>query len=474
MSEAQAQKKEIRTRFAPSPTGPLHVGGARSALFNFVYSKQHKGKFILRIEDTDLERSDPVFEKDIKDGLSWLGINWDEFYRQSERLDAYEKYLKTLLERGLIFWCSHSEAELAAEKQNQILNRESPRHVCPHRDGSAGSLENGEGILRFKNDAEGDVFFEDLIRGRIAFDGRILGDFSVAKSLRTPLYNFAVVIDDREMAISHVIRGEDHISNTPKQILLQEALGFERPQYAHLPLILGSDRSKLSKRQGAFSVLEYQKLGYLSEAMINFMILLGWHTAEEKEIFTTTEILEEFSLDRVQKGGAVFDTDKLGWLNREYIKKLKDDDLAQKLENFAGDFAEKIKADSKKWLKISALARERITTLNEIGELAEIFYKEPYYPKELLFWKENTASENIVRHLKHTGEFLSNIEKWTKNDLEYKLMPYADESGRGEVLWPLRVALSGKRFSPGPFEMAEILGKEESFKRVTKAVKMLE
>ena len=485
MSGAEDLKKEIRTRFAPSPTGPLHIGGARSALFSFVYARQHGGKFILRIEDTDLERSDPVFEKDIKDGLSWLGINWDEFYRQSERTDIYEKYLKILLEKGLIFWCLHLEAELAAEKQNQILRREASRHVCAYRDGSAGNLEKGRGILRFKNNFRGEVLFDDLIRGEIGFDGGILGDFSVAKDLKTPLYNFAVVIDDYEMAISHVIRGEDHISNTPKQILLQEAMGFTRPQYAHLPLILGQDRSKLSKRHGAASVLEYQKSGHLPEAMINFMILLGWHPADEKEIFTMEEILNEFSLDRVQKGGAVFNTEKLGWFNREYIKKLKDEEIAKRLENFAADFSKEIKSNPEKWLKISALARGRLTTLNEIGELAEIFYKEPYYQKEQLFpppkkseaaqiRKENMAVENIARHLKYIQKYLLKSSKCGVGDLESKIMPYAEKEGRGDVLWPFRVALSGKRFSPGPFEMAEILGKEESLKRVIKALKTLE
>lgn len=465
-------KIKIRTRIAPSPTGPLHLGTARSALFNFIYARQNGGDFILRIEDTDLERSDPVFEKNIIDGLNWLGINWDEFYRQSERLDIYEKYLKILLESGLVFRCLHSEDELASEKQEQILKKEAFRHVCEFRDGSANKSEQKIGILRFKNDSEGEIVFDDLIRGRISFDGRILGDFSVAKNLRTPLYNFAVVVDDYEMEISHVIRGEDHISNTPKQILLQRALEFTEPFYAHLPLILGPDRSKLSKRHGATSILEYQKSGYLPEAMINFMILLGWHPADEKETFDADEILKNFSLDRVQKGGAVFGAEKLGWFNREYIKKTSNKDLAEKLEVFANGFAGEIKANPEKWIKISALARGRITTLNEIGELAEIFYKEPYYSKDLLFWKENSSAKDIVRHLEHINETLKKSSKFAKKDLEGVIMPYADKNGRGDVLWPFRTALSGLRFSPGPFEMTEILGKEESLKRITKALKL--
>ncbi len=470
--------KKIRTRIAPSPTGPMHAGTARSALFNFVFARQNGGDFILRIEDTDLERSNPVFENDIRESLEWLGLKWDEFYRQSERTDIYEKYLQKMAGSKIIFWCSHSEDELTDERKAQLSRKEVMRHVCSHRNGG-GAGDEKEGILRFKNDFSGDVVFDDAVRGKISFDARLLGDFSVAKDLRTPLYNFAVVIDDFEMAITHVIRGEDHISNTPKQILLQEALGFSRPIYAHLPLILGSDRSKLSKRHGAKSVLEYQKTGYLPEAMLNFLILLGWHplskeNGKEKEIFTMDEILKEFSLSRVQKGGAIFDTDKLNWLNRKFIRTLKPAELAEKLLPFAGgNLAEKIKENPDKWLKIAVLSQERLTSLNEIGDMAETFYQEPFYSKELLFWKENQPVANIVRHLEHIRDLLSGLSAWNKKELENEVAPYAQKEGRGETLWPLRTALSGKRHSAGPFEIAEILGKVESVKRIEKAIKML-
>ena len=463
---------KIRVRIAPSPTGPLHLGTARSAFFNFVYAKQNGGEFILRIEDTDIKRSDPIFEKDITDGLSWLGIKWDEFYRQSDRLDIYEKYLKKLLDSSFIFWCPHSEEELSAERHEQMGRKTSPAHRCDFRDGSSGP-ECGKSILRFKNDFDGDIFFDDLIRGSIAFAGKILGDFSVAKDLRTPLYNLAVVVDDYETAITHVIRGEDHISNTPKQILLQNALGFSRPKYAHLPLILGTDRSKLSKRHGAASVLEYQKSGYLPEAMINFMILLGWHSADENEILGMPEIMKNFSLDRVQKGGAVFNLDKLKWLNGEYIKKLEKEDLASRLKDFVPEFCEEIAGDPKKWLKISEVLRERLVTLGEAGEMAEYFYKEPYYSKELLSWKESQTAEDILRHLKYTKEVLEKLPDFKPKELEGVLMPYAEKEGRGEVLWPFRTALSGRRASAGPFEIAGVLGKEETIKRLQKAIEIL-
>ncbi len=473
--------KRVRTRIAPSPTGPLHIGTARSALYNFIFAKQQNGDFILRIEDTDIERSDPVFEKDIEEGLKWLGIDWDEFYRQSERTDIYEKYLKKLFEEGRIFWCPHTEEELAAERKEQMWQKEPLRHVCPARNAGDPGEASGE-ILRFKNDAVEEVILEDLIRGRISFDPALLGDFSVAKDFRTPLYNFAVVADDEEMKISHVIRGEDHISNTPKQILLQRALGFESPKYAHLPLILGADRSKLSKRHGATSLLEYRKSGYLPEAMVNFMVFLGWRepSAEapgepEKEIFSREEILEKFSLDRVHKGGAIFNLEKLGWMNKEYIKNKDVKELASELKNFCRDFSDEIDADKEKWLEIVSLIRERLTVLAEAGELVDFFYKEPFYPRDLIFWKENFHPSDIVRHLEKILALLAGVKdgEWSKKALEASIMPYADENGRGEVLWPFRIALSGKRASPGPFEIAAILGRKEAVKRLEKAIAML-
>ena len=474
--------KIVRTRIAPSPTGPLHIGTARSALFNFIFARQHKGAFVLRIEDTDLLRSDPVFEKDIQEGLKWLGIDWDEFYRQSERLDIYERYLRILFEKGSIFWCPHTEEELASERKEQMLAKEPLRHVCSARNGG-NSNEVSEEILRFKNDAGEEIIFEDIVRGRISFNPGFLGDFSVAKNFRTPLYNFAVAIDDEEMQISHVIRGEDHISNTPKQILLQKALGFESPKYAHLPLILGADRSKLSKRHGATSVLEYRKSGYLPEAMINFMVLLGWRESSEeadkgeseKEIFSQKEILKKFSLDRVHKGGAIFNLEKLAWMNKEYIKNKNVKELASELKSFCGDFLDDIEKDNEKWTKIVSLIKARMTFLSEAGNMADFFYKEPFYPKELIFWKENSRPPDIARHLEKILALLAGLKDadWSKERLEASIMPYADENGRGEVLWPFRAALSGRRASPGPFEIAAVIGRKETVKRLEKAIAIL-
>ena len=317
----------IRVRIAPSPTGPLHIGTARTALFNYLFAKKFGGHFILRIEDTDLERSDKKYEKDIFEGLAWLGIDADEGpagattnnrqpttdnnygpYRQSERLATYRPYLEKLLNEGSAFYCFHSEKELEAEKKMLMTDKKPLMHWCEFRDLSFADAKKKLGqshIIRFKTSHGQKIVFTDLIRGELSFDSDLIGDFSIAKDIDVPLYNFAVVIDDFEMKISHVIRGEDHISNTPKQLLLIEALGFNKPEYAHLPLILGTDRSKLSKRHGATSVNEYQK-DYLPEALFNFMALLGWNPGDEREIFSKEELVKEFSLEKIHKAGAIF------------------------------------------------------------------------------------------------------------------------------------------------------------------------
>ncbi|MCH7883144.1 glutamate--tRNA ligase [Patescibacteria group bacterium] len=467
-------KEKIRTRIAPAPTGPLHIGTARSALFNYIFAQKNQGEFILRIEDTDAERSDSVFEEDIKNALEWLGMGWDEFYRQSDRLDIYEEHLKRLLERGNVFWCPHSEKDLVKERIHQMKKKEPPRHVCQFRDEHLDAQPE-KGILRFKNEVANDIVFNDLIRGEVRTKGELLGDFSVAKDIRSPLYNFAVVVDDALMNISHVIRGEDLMPNTAKQILIQSALGFARPAFAHLPLILAPDRSKLSKRHGATSVLEYKKMGYLAEAMVNFMILLGWHPVGEEEIFTMKEMIEQFSLKRVQKGGAVFNIEKLSWMNRQYIKKMSLEDLSEKLRPYVYRWSSAIEKEPEKWKKIVELEKERLTTLKEIGEKALYFFEEPYYSRELLFWKQKQTPENIVRHLESLAHILSEIteKEWGRNVIEKKVTSYADREGRGEVLWPLRVSLSGREASPGPFEIADILGKSETISRVGKAIKLI-
>jgi len=465
----------IKTRIAPSPTGFLHIGTVRTALFSWIFARQNKGKFILRVEDTDLERSDSRFEKDIIDGLKWLGIDWDgEIYRQSERLDIYEKYLTRLLKEGGAFWCFHSEEELAEERAGQIKKNEVSRHFCKFRDSLPQNQKKSDfGIIRFKNNAKEDIKFNDLIRGEIAFSPETLGDFSLAKNQRAPLYNFAVVVDDFEMEISHVIRGEDHISNTPKQILIQKALDFPSPQYIHLPLILNKNRAKLSKRDGATSINDYRKEGYLPQAVFNFIALLGWHPKEDREVFSREYLLKEFSFSRAQKGGAIFDLEKLNWMNKTYLKSLAIGEAADYGLNFLPEEWQKICAKNKKfWRGIVKLEKERIVKFSELAEKVDYFFKEPVYPKEILSWKGKQIHQDIARHLIYILKLFEKMPvlAFSEKKLEKIILPYAEKEGKGDVLWPLRIALCGKKYSPGPFEIAAVLGKKEVLKRLKNAV----
>jgi len=456
------QEKKIIVRIAPSPTGLFHIGTARTALFNYLFAKKNKGKFILRIEDTDIERSKKEYEEDIINNLKWLGLKWDgNIFRQSERTEIYQKYIKKLLDSGEAFWCDHTIEELEDEKNKQIENKEAPRHICDRR----GKAKKG--IIRFRC-PDKKIFFNDLIRGKLEFNANLFGDIGIAKDEKTPLYNLAVVIDDAEMEISHVIRGEDHISNTPKQILLQEALGFKIPKFAHLPLILGPDKSKLSKRYGAVSVNQYREEGYLPEAINNFMVLLGWNSGAEKEIFSLEELIKEFSLERVHKGGAVFNIERLNWINSQYIRKMNLEELTRKCLPYFD------KKDDFEYLKkIVALERDRIKKISEIGDLTKFFFADKLnYEKELLFWK-NTSSDEIKNNLKLLKENLEKMDKFDQKSLEDVIMPIAEEKGKGGLLWPLRVALSGQKASPSPFEIMDVLGKEKTLKRINQAIEKI-
>jgi len=482
------KKEKIRTRFAPSPTGPFHVGGVRTALFNFLFAKKFGGKFILRIEDTDLERSKPEYEKEIVEGLKWLNIHWDEDpYRQSGRLDIYAKYLKELLNNGDAFYCFHSKEFL--EKEAGLA------HHCEFKklplEDLGKRLKKESAIIRFKTPPDLEIAFIDLIRGEIRFNSDTLGgDFSLAKAESPdkflPLYNFAVVIDDFEMNITHVIRGEDHISNTPKQILIQQALKLPMPKYAHLPLILGSDKSKLSKRHGAVSVDEYREMGYLPQALVNFIAFLGWNPGTDKEIFSLEELIREFDLNKVQKSGAIFNVEKLDWLNGCYLRQLSLDELTKRAVPFLerdglidSDFSAKGGPFSG-WeylKKILALEQPRLKKLGEIGERVSYFFKIPEYKPELLVWRD-MLFKDVFASLKvslNTIFQISDIDFNQKN-LEKILLKEAERAknkDKGRLLWPLRAALTGLEASPGPFEILEILGKKESIKRIEAAIKKL-
>jgi len=424
-----SQISQVVTRFAPSPTGVLHIGGARTALFNYLFTRQNKGKFILRIEDTDTERSKPEYEEDIIAGLKWLGLEWDEFFKQGERKEIYKKYLKKILEENKAYF-----------------------------EGKA---------IRFKNPKK-KVIFSDLVRGKIEFDTTELGDFVIAKDEETPLFHFAGAVDDFEMGVTHIIRGEDHISNTPRQILIQEALGFSRPAYSHLPLILGSDRTKLSKRHGAVSLNEYRRDGYLAEAIINFLTFLGWNPGDEREIFSKEELIKEFSLKRIQKGGAIFNVEKLDWFNSQYIRKMDIDGLAE----LCAPYLVRVTRNEErgKIKKIIGIQQERINKLSEAGEGIDFFFKEPEYPESILIWKNSDKNKTVI-YLEQLVKILCDIEDngFTKDNIKNTVWDYTEKEGRGNVLWSFRVALTGLEKSPDPFIVAEILGKSETLKRLENA-----
>ncbi|MDP4007373.1 MAG: glutamate--tRNA ligase [bacterium] len=511
----------VRTRFAPSPTGPLHMGNARTALFSYLFAKKERGDFVVRVEDTDKERSSPEWEKDVLENLELLGLNWDEGpsttedrgsfgpYRQSQRTEIYKEYLEKLLAEKKAYWCFCLEDELEAQRQDQTSRGETPRYSGRCRTLSAAEQEQNKkagksAIIRFIIEPK-KVVFKDLIRGEISFDTSLSGDIVIAKDMETPLYNFTVVVDDELMRITHVIRGEDHISNTPKQLLMKEALGFKQEiKYAHLPLILGEDKTKLSKRHGDNSVTRFKKEGYLPEAIVNFLALLGWNPGDSREIFSLQGLVKEFSLDRVQKGNAIFNIQRLDWINGFYLRQKDKKVLARLTIPFlveAGLLEANGNGEQKKFsLKIQksypytvketgegisleflgsvvTLYQERLKKLSELAELADFFFKkELSYEKELLSWKGMTEQE-VKESLGTTKELLSELKEgdWTKENLEEMLMEKAEAIGdRGKLLWPLRVALTGKKASAGPFEVAAVLGKEKTLSRIEEAILKLQ
>ncbi|MDO8620108.1 MAG: glutamate--tRNA ligase [bacterium] len=461
----------VITRFPPSPTGKLQLGNARTALFNYLFAKHHGGSFLFRLEDTDRERSKKEFETDIVESLEWLGLTHDpvtsqnasgasttEVWRQSERGEMYKAKLKELVDRNLAY--ISKESELADEAKADF--------VSPKRQEGAKRDE----VIRFRNPNK-TITFNDLIRGEIKFDTTELGDFVIAKSMEEPIYHLAVVIDDAEMGITHIIRGEDGISNTPRQILIQEAFGFTRPEYAHVPLILAPDRTKLSKRRGAIPVSEYRARGYFPEAVVNYLALLGWNPGTDKELFSMQELIEAFDLSKVQKGGAVFGEEKMRWVNKEYLKKEGASSLIPHIPSELT--ADKTPAQV---LTIAEMLFERISVFSDIqkdNESGEFDYllKEPEYSKELLQWKKATEGPKI--HLEEALSILTNVssENFTKSGIKDALMPYAEAKGKGNVLWPLRMALSGKEQSPDPFTLGACLGKEATLRRLRHALSMV-
>ena len=486
---------KIRVRIPPSPTGLLHIGTVRTALYNFLFARHNGGTMVFRIEDTDKERSTPEFEKDIIDGLVKLGIAGDEGvhlgqsgYRQSERTEVYTAVLQKLLDEDKAYYCFCSKERLDEMREQQKANKQPTRYdgCCRNitTDEAKKRVEAGErAVIRLRIPEQEDLSFKDLVRGETCIECKEIDDFVIARAIDDPLYHLTVVADDHDMNITHVIRGEDHISNTPKQILIFKALGWEVPQYAHLPLILNEDKSKLSKRKNKVSVDDYLKDGYLPEALLNFLALLGWNTPDEQEIFTMEELIQKFTLDRVHKGGAVFDLKKLDWVNGEWIKKEIAEDVDGFYKKALPFLEEKVPTDDaalvKKILKDPDF-EGRFKKLSEISEgLAPLFSDLPDYPLDLIARDKFGITAEMLRDtvlpaVKAAFEAL----EWEKGDsaksgeISEKMMTVVTDSGlkNGQVLWPLRVALSGLEKSPNFATLAVYLGKEEVLKRINTAI----
>ncbi|RJQ29609.1 glutamate--tRNA ligase [Candidatus Parcubacteria bacterium] len=456
----------VRVRFAPSPTGFLHIGGVRTALFNWLFAKKEGGKFILRIEDTDKERSEKRFEEDILKNFEWFGIYSDEpIWRQSERIHIYKKYLEQLLHDGKAYYCFCTEDDLEAEYQAQMSQGMAPKYS-----GRCRSIPKEEAEERAKKEhavirikmPDVVVQFSDVVRGKVSFDTKLFGDIIIAKGLEDPLYNFAVVVDDHETQITHVIRGEEHLPNTPKQIVIQEALGFPSVQYGHLPLILDTTKKKLSKRFLQDSLNQYRVDGYLPSAILNFLVLLGWHPENDREVLTIEEMKKEFSLKRVQKGGAVYNPEKLDWLNAMHIRMLPLPDLVEHIVSFA---PEAWRSDKEKLARAVEVCRDRMKRLHDFISEAKSFFEVVDYDSKLLAWKDVSLEES-KKHLEHILEILKNDD----GQVDSHIMNYAHTEGKGNVLWPLRVSLSGLQNSPGPLEILKVIGTDDAIKRISVAI----
>ncbi len=491
----------IKTRFAPSPTGFLHVGGFRTALYTYLFAKQNGGKFILRIEDTDQKRFVEGGIENIIGSLSWANLTIDEGvdmdskgviqkgdngpYIQSQRLEIYKKYADELLERGEAYHCFCTAERLAEMKDYQQKNKLPTGYDGCCRNLSAEEiakrLSAGEStVIRMKMPKDGETVFTDLIRGEVSFKNELIDDQVIIKTDGFPTYHLAVVVDDHFMEITHVIRGEEWLSSTPKHLQLYKYFGWTSPLFAHLSLLLNADKTKLSKRQGDVAVEDYIKKGYLPEAMINFVAFLGWNPGTEQELFTLEELIKEFKIEKINKSGAVFNLEKLNWYNQQYIKRLTTEELVSRALPFL-EKDEEIKKEIKK-LEIKKLGemlvleKERIITFTELTTAIKFIFKIPNYDSSLIVWKKSSADE-VKKILPELAEFLNTIsvQDWNKNTLQIKIGEWVKEKNyqNGSVLWPLRVALSGQDKSPGPFEIAEVLGKEESVKRLGIAISKL-
>jgi len=462
--------KKIRTRFAPSPTGFLHIGGARTALFNWLFTRHHSGEFVLRIEDTDQVRSTDESTKAILDAMNWLGLSWDEGpYFQAKRLDLHREMVQKLINEDKAYYCTCSPEELEAKRKKALATGKKPKYDGTCRDKklskSAGS------VVRFRGTQTGATIVEDLVKGNISFNNEELDDLIIERSDGYPTYNFAVVVDDALMNITHVIRGDDHVNNTPRQILLYQALGFAVPKFAHVPMILGSDKARLSKRHGATSVMAYKELGFLPEALVNYLVRLGWAHGDQ-EIFSLAELIDVFSLEAVGKSPAVFNPEKLLWLNAHYIKGAKPERIYEEMKPIWSEAAGK--ADAELVRSVIADLQPRVKTLRELASSADFYFAEKIqYETEAA---QKYLQPTVAVYLKEIAAGLSLLTNFGKEGIEDFLKAFAQkrEIKLKVIAQPLRVALTGKTVSPGIDEVMVTLGKERVMKRIQDAVAYIE
>ena len=459
---------QVRVRFAPSPTGLLHIGGVRTALFNWLFARQQKGVFILRIEDTDQSRSTDESIQAIIEGMKWVGLDWDEGpFRQTERIDLYRSHAMALLSKGEAYWCVCKAEELDARRKVAEAKGLSPKYDGRCRD-RALTNPSGDAALRFKAPQEGEIIVDDLIKGKIVFDNIVQDDLIILRSNGYPTYNFSVVVDDAMMNISHVVRGDDHLTNTPRQIPIFQALGFPVPQFGHLPMILGSDKTRLSKRHGATSIMAYKDLGYLPDAMVNYLVRLGWSHGDQ-ELFTRQELIEKFSWKNVQSSAAVFNPDKLLWLNAEYIKASPPHQVAQALVPLleVAGLKDEVAAVSADWLaQLVVLVKERAKTLVEMVD-----WVRPYFGQAVTCDEEAAKKFLTPAIVPILGKLLMRFEAYPtflKQQWEEVFKQLVEEEGvkMGQLAQPVRVALTGRTASPGLFEVMGVLGRERTLLRL--------
>jgi glutamyl-tRNA synthetase len=463
---------DVRTRFSPSPTGYLHIGGARTALFNYLFARHHGGRFVLRIEDTDRVRSTPESVQAIIDAMTWLDLDWDEGpFHQSERFDLYRDHGERLLREGKAYWCDCTPEELEVKRKQAMAEGRKPTYDRRCRD-RTGPKPDRPAALRFKAPLEGETVVADLVKGHVVFQNRELDDLILVRSDGTPIYNFCAVVDDALMRITHIIRGDDHLTNTPKQIQLYRAFGYPLPEFAHVPMILGPDRARLSKRHGATSVMAYKDMGYLPEALVNYLVRLGWSHGDQ-EIFTRAELIEKFSLENVGKAAGVYNTEKLEWVNFQYLRAMPVAELAQAAKPFIA--AKKYALPDDDCLaRMVATLQERAKTLVELVDLAD-FYLSPTVEIGAAAARK-FLKPDVLEPLRALRAQLAEIPDWNLAAIQ---QCFESVTGRfrlslGQIAQPVRVAMTGRTASPGIFEVLEGVRKERTLERLDAAIARIE